>query len=148
MSNKSTDNSNSSSTQKYDPELVKELLLHFDGLAHQRINIFFLAEAIFFAALTTVDETTNPGISIAVSIVGLLVTIFVWITLRRLQRGVNWLTSEYKHLEKSGLYRNYLDKGVGSGYWGSGTIFTVVLPILFIVAWTIFLGVTLHRMLG
>ena len=119
--------------KEYDPEVTKLILLHIDGIFHQRINIFLVAESIFFAGVVAGWQSGQNLLKISISIMGLLFTMFLMHTLIRLRIGLDFLVNQYKKSEKSKLYKDYTE--IEAPGMRSARVFTQVMPWLFIAFW-------------
>ena len=136
--NKSDFSTEMDDEQNYDPKFTKELLLHIDNLFHQRVNIFLIAEAIFFAAFATVWDATFKIVQILLCSAALVFTLSLWYALLRLNKGLSWLAEKYTILETSGLYRDYRHLG-HRGLGANTLVFTWLLPLVTAVFWVLLL---------
>lgn len=131
---------NNQGTKTYDKEIAKTLLLHFDNLFYNRVNIFFVAEAIFFAAFGVLSSRGMTTLMGLVCVTGFIITWALWYTLRRLQVALHWLAEIFKELEPSKLYKDYT--ALGHNVPGSAFICVWIVPPVMALFWVYALLVT------
>jgi len=136
MEAKMNDQTPKNKTECCKENLAKKLLLHADNLFHQRVNIFFVSEAIFFTALSELwDEYC--AVKVVVCGFGLIFTLFLWWTLLRLNKGLDWLKRKFRKLDSTGIYEEY-DK-LGMNGVRSVSVYVCFVPSLFVVGWILLL---------
>lgn len=124
-------------TDNWSRELTKDLLLHTDNLFHQRVNIFLLAEAIFFAAFGSVWGSTNDSIKYVVCIVALVLTPAFWWPLRRLRAALDFYVQKFKTFRGNEVYVEAIGKGVDE--LPSSEVFTFFIPVVVGLSWVVLL---------
>ena len=114
----------------WDSRQAKEVLFHIDQLAHQRINFFLAAEAVFFTAFAA-ERDFRP----ALSALGFVSTFCFWYAVARLNFGLSFLERAVK--ESDPRYRDYGQLGHGSP---SSYLFLVwVMPASAFFTWVLLL---------
>jgi hypothetical protein len=92
--------------------ITEMLLLHADGIYHQRVNFFLIAESIFILALAIVYSNENPqDFKKLIATGGLIFTLLLGLTLWRLNRSFNHLQNRFIELDETLAYKNYGDVG-------------------------------------
>lgn len=138
MSDNSNNNQNTSHEHdSYACELTRTLLLHTDNLFHQRVNIFLVAEAIFFAAIGSVWCAEQNAIKFVLCTVGLFVTIALWWTLLRLKVALEFWVEKFKSIDDRSLYIDCCK--LGQGRLGSIMIFVWIIPVVTTLSWLVVL---------
>jgi len=128
-------------TRIYDPETARTLLLHVDNLFYQRVNIFLIAESIFFAAFAVLGSQDHTALATLMCSAGIVFAVVLRYTLLRLETGLRWLVGIYRRLEEpSDLYEDYTQVGYHSLH--STFIYVWVVPTLTVLFWVLALLLT------
>ena len=135
----SSPNAAKSNTANPNPFAEKQLF-HADNIIHNRINLFFVAESIFFAAFVSTPKHEFL-LKILLCVLGLVFTGSLWYAIARMKKCFEFLAN--KVVESQPTYREQVE--VGGNQLSSFWLFTWLLPPVMFLAWLLLLMATLCR---